>query len=219
MSLIKPSDPKAQKLVDFLVGVVSRIKFTRETFRILFEDDNAKKIMEKAGNAFFKDINGILIDYLLLEFTKIADRAKSGKNRNTTLEYIAQSIDWPAKTRKELECLTQKAHAFQKKIKKARDKLLAHYDVSAILKNKKFGDFPLGEDLDFIETLESFCNIAHRETHGRIAGDFATGYAGDAVDLLKMLRMGLAFDQLFKKSRGEEKLNLHDLLNSIDNTR
>ena len=61
--------------------------------------------MNKTAPSFFDDLNRILHNYILLEFSKITDPATTGGNENLSVDNLIESIDWPQDLQSKLTVL------------------------------------------------------------------------------------------------------------------
>src|SRR5438034_5077746 len=97
------------------------------THRVLF-DDNPNGEDSKYG-ALLGRLSEITADYALLQLAKLHDRARG---KNLSLEYIIEGGDWDDETETTLRQLHSQLDAFYRQIKPARDKILAHSDLTTI---------------------------------------------------------------------------------------
>ena len=212
MNKLKPTDKAACEMVenfrDYFIGLKAKLDIYEE----LFENDEAKLLMEKTAKAFFLDFNEIIVSFLLLEFAKITDRecsnTKEGKRENFTVDNLINFIDWPDSIRGRLEELKSETKSFHSLIETARNRLLAHYDKEAFLNNVVLGTFTSDEWVKFIETLKEICDITHQACFGSIVGDIVVSMPGDVQDFKKALRKAFVYDKLFSEGNTEEKAKL-----------
>ena len=168
--------------------------------------------MEKTAPSFFADLNRILHSYLLLEFAKIIDPARTGEKENFTVDNLIVTINWPQDIRDRLTSLRDKTKGFRSHILGARHKLLAHTDKEAFLADKTLGEFPEGEDKVFLETLQEVCDITHEACFGTIFGQMVLTKAGDVINFRRTLENAVAFNDLLLESSGQEKTRLYSYL-------
>jgi hypothetical protein len=203
---------EAAELVKKFCNIVFRFHVLHHTYKELFEDEDAHILMENTANSFFSDLNTILHHYILLEFAKITDPAKTGKNENFTIDNLIESIDWPEDILSTLTSLSDKAKKFRDYLIEARHKLLAHMDKGVHLNGKNIGGFPEGEEELFLQTLKEICETTHKACFDTIYGDIAVAKEGDVQDLKKTLKRALAFDKKFSESTGKELSELFALV-------
>jgi hypothetical protein len=176
--------------------------------------------------SFFLDLNRILQEYLLLECAKITDPATTHGDTNFTVDYLVQNICWPSDKAilekltslpddhkdilQELKSLQLIAQGLRGDIKSARNKLLAHLDMSAVLSSKPLGEFPEGNAKTFFCALQKLCNITHEACFGTIYGEMSTITVGggDVINLRKTLECAVAFKEALSESSGQEKTHL-----------
>lgn len=208
-------DEKTKKIVKSFCGQVHNLRIVRHMYKELFETENSYVLMEKTAPSFFAHLNTILQNYLLLEFAKISDPAKSFGNENFTVDNLLLNIDWPQDIKKRLESQNDIIKDFRGYIKKARHKLLAHSDKETFLAQKQLGEFPEGKDEDFLKALEEICNITHDACFGIIYGSMVVTGVGDVISFKRKLLNGLAFDKLLEKSDKKEKSNMYSVLDEV----
>ncbi len=228
LETISYTDETAKEIVERFCGHVHWLVRVRYTFKVLFEDEqpSCQTLIKKTASSFFDDLNRILREYLLLECAKITDRPTTYGDTNFTVDYLVQNICWPSDKAilekmaslpdghkdilQELKSLQRIAQGFREDIKLARDKLLAHLDMSAVLSSKLLGVFTEGKDKTFFCALEKLCNITHEACFGTIYGEMLpiTGGGGDVINLRKALEDALAFREALSKSSGQEKTDL-----------
>jgi hypothetical protein len=206
------TDSTAKDTVETFCNQVFWLRTTRRIYKELFEEEDSRILMEKTASSFFSHLSTVLQNYLLLEFVKITDPPRTGKNENLTVENIVVSIDWPAPVKDKLQALSKKTRVFRGYVLEARNKLLAHSDKDAFLAGKPLGAFPEGEDETFLKTLEEICNLAHEVCFGSVFGHLLLAAPGDVIDFKKSLFNSIAFDQLLSESEGQEKIKLYSYL-------
>ena len=213
---LQHTDPAVSKMVRRFCNYLARLRAIHNIYKKLYENDEAKQIMEKTAQSFFVNLNVILNNYLLLEFAKITDPEASivkGKiEENFTVNNLIMRVDWPKNIMSKLEPLRKEANTFRDYIKNARDKLLAHLDKETFLNGKVLGGFPLGKEEKFLSVLEEICNITHEACFNSIYGSISVSMEGDVEDLKKALKRALVFDRVFSESKGEEKAKLFKYL-------
>jgi hypothetical protein len=228
LKTISYTDETAKEIVERFCGHVHWLVRVRHIFKVLFEDEqpSCRTLMEQTASSFFADLNRILQEYLLLECAKITDPAATGNHENFTVAYLIENIRWPSDEAilgkltslpddhkgllQELKSLRAIARCFRRDIKLARNKLLAHLDMSAVLSSKPLGEFPEGKDEIFFCALQKLCNITHEACFGTIYGEMSpiTVGGGDVINLRKTLECAVAFEEALSESSGQEKTHL-----------
>lgn len=208
MKTILYTDEAAKKIVKKFCNQVFHLRVGRHIYRELFENEEAQTLMERTAASFFNNLNTMLHNYLLLEFIKITDPAKSKDKENFTVDNLVVSIDWPRKTREKLSLLSDKTKDFRSRILDARNKLLAHTDKETFLAERTLGAFPEGKDEVFLKALQEVCDVAHEACFGSIFGQMRLAMPGDVIDFKRMLENAVAFNELLSESSGKEKTRL-----------
>jgi hypothetical protein len=229
LKTISYTDETAKEIVKKFCDHVHWLVRVRHTFKVLFEDEqpSCQTLMKKTAWSFFVDLNRILHEYLLLECAKITDPPTTTRgDTNFTVDYLVQNICWPSDKAilekltslpddhkdilQELKSLQAIARCFRRDIKLARNKLLAHLDMSAVLVSKPLGEFPEGKDEIFFCALQKLCNITHEACFGTIYGEMSTITVGggDVINLRKTLECAVAFKEALSESSGQEKTHL-----------
>lgn len=210
------TDPAVSIMVKCFCNYVVWLRSVHNMYKELYENDKADQLMDKTAQSFFDDLNVILINYLLLEFSKITDRAtiqvKGDNIANFTVDNLITCVNWPDKIMSSLEPLRKEVKTFRGYIENARHKLLAHYDKETFLNGKVIGGFPLGENERFLSVLEKICDITHEACFNSIFGSISVSMHGDVEDLKKALKKALVFDRLFSESKGKETAKLFNYL-------
>jgi len=217
MTKSHPQDADTRRLVERFCEQVFWLKQVHRIVRELFEDRSAQWRMEKTAPVFFQNLNGILIEYLLLEVTKLTDPATSLTGReNLTLANLIDTVEWPSDRLKDIEEINTKVQSFREYIKPARDRRLAHNDKTTVMSEESLGAFPEGKDEEMLAALERVCDLFHRASFGETFGSMVCGHPGDVLDLKHALARAIAFDKLLSESTGDDlrRLNgsLHDVL-------
>lgn len=212
---LNPKDDVARKMVKRFCSFVVYLKAIHRIGEELQSDAEAQRLMNQTAPMFFTDINEILIRYFILASANITDRPRTfGKYENFTITNLLETIDWPESVAIDLSRLNGVAQSFYKNIKDARDKLLAHFDKDTFLSDTTLGKFAKGDDKKFIEALEKMCDLFHCASFDCIHGDIVVSTPGDVLDLKSALKRAVAFEKLFKESKGEEKQKLFEYLQS-----
>ena len=215
LKMISHTDGAAKKIVEKFCGQVVWLLNVRRIYAELFEDEQSQVLMEKTASSFFGDLSRIMHGYLLLEFAKITDRAKTSEKENFTIDNLIESIEWPPDIREELKALRDKTMLFRNYILPARHKLLAHTDKETFLADGTLGKFPEGEDEVFLETLQRVCDVTYKACFGEVFGQISLAMQGDVIDFKGALEKAVAFDELLSESSGQEKARLYSYLQKL----
>jgi hypothetical protein len=178
------------------IGHWVSIRFVRDTFAFLYEEKSSVYYLSNAANEFFGRLSDILRDYLCLAYARVLDRYDAAHS-NFTIEYLFKLKEWTEPEKTTLTNLYAGIQDFKQYVWKARNKVLAHNDLKTYLgKGGPVGGFPEGKDLEFIHDVERFVDVIHKEAFGETIGEIVTSNPGDAQDLIRYLRFGLAVDRL-----------------------
>jgi hypothetical protein len=212
------ADKSKQEVAAFCNHFAS-LKAEHHTFRELFDDERLCGLMEQTAREFFLKLKKLMHEHLLLEFAKLMDPAKSRIKKDVNLENFTvhnlyETINWSKCTKRKLENLVVRIDSFREYLKPARNKILAHSDKETKMSGAQLGEFPEGEDSQFIANVEEICNLMYAECFGIIFGDIGVTIAGDVHDFMKMIGKAATYDELFKASTGEERVKLFELLRS-----
>ncbi len=134
--------------------------------RKLFEDN---PLLSRLGRSraldFLRRLNPITQEYALHEIVKLHDPAEQFGRENLTIEYVIQFGQWDPQSlrrlndlRLEMETLLPVKDKAQG-IGAARNRVLSHNDLEAVLNDQTLGSFPLGADQQYFEKLREFANI------------------------------------------------------------
>lgn len=217
MTKQQPNDESVQLLVGSFCRSVHRLKSLHYTFNALFARGKDKTLLEQAAPLFFSDLNQILIDYILLEFAKLTDpaRSKRGQYENLTVDYLLTSIEWTPECMSSIREAKKTISKLREYIKTARDNVLAHRNVDAALSGESYGAFPEGMEVNVIRALEFMANELHRASTGKVYGVMAPGNIGDAHELKSILIDGIAFRKLLSATRDENLDRLYAIREEV----
>jgi HEPN superfamily AbiU2-like protein len=162
-------------------------------------DDKERALMEAISPSFFLDIGQVLAEYAVLSACRIADPANEGdKNENFTLEFFVNCFPPNSATFQQLDQLHQAMSKHRKKIKPARDKLVAHADRTAIRNGQPLGMATWQEWNEFWTALKDFVRLLNEKVLGTPFEIDVAGVSGDAEMLLKSLRQSHHFEKLLR---------------------
>ena len=178
------------------------------TYRAFYESGSkTDDVMRRSAPWFFHDFNLIIIDYLILEICKVTDRSVTMGRENLTVENLWDQLNavgmiqnGASEIRSSYECVKN----YKDFIKDARNRLVAHFDKETVLKGEGLGGHDADEVYVFFDNLEIFSDCV-----GRLVGagpqSFKWGSPGpgDALDLLKVLKRGLANNEKFEVEGAE----------------
>jgi len=210
-------DEEAKQIIKRFCDMVFWLKDVHYIFHELVDEEDSRRLLERTAHTFFLDINNIVADCFLLEVAKLSDPATSsvGKRENFTLDNLVETILWPDEYEKRIRKQKDTVQSFRQDINEARNRLLAHYDKSLIMNGDVLGSFTEGKDREVMKALEEICDLMHHAAFGVIYGEMVPQCSGDVLDLRKYLLMGLAFEELFSNSEGDDLARLNELLEKV----
>ena len=161
------------------------------THRILFDDNPRKAELQKSfGGDALGRLSIVSQEYLLLQIAKLNDNHSSYSGSNLSIKYIVKSGDWPPAVNE----LANELNKFSENLKIARNKLIAHNDLTTIQSsNSGYGAFDESAGLDYIKNLEKFANLISESLTGE-SFTFNTLADNDAKGLEQLINSG--FDSL-----------------------
>lgn len=145
-----------------------------------------------------KLINGALIDHVLLQFHLVTEKANFNKTDKNLSVFFFLEWSWESDVARKLNTLAEKLKKFVdfKKNENPRHKLLAHWDVTTILKAKEpLGSFPPGEEVDFFEDLNEFIKNIESSMGYNEKWDIFTEGNADEDKLLKIIKNGSSINR------------------------
>jgi AbiU2 len=158
--------------------------------------ENERTMMEGIAPSFFLDLGQVLAEYVILAACRITDPAEDGKDENLTIETFINSFPADSQTSKQLDELRQRMEQLRKKIRPARNKLIAHADRDAIREGKPLGEASWKEWDEFWAALKNFVRILNEKTIGKPYEIDIAGVYGDAEMLVKSLQQSGFFETL-----------------------
>ena len=188
-------------------------------YQSLCEADPRNGVLCKSvAPMLFDDLNRILINNMVLQFSKITDPAKSGRkdnpNLNITTNYIVKEIAWPDDVRQKLQSINQRLNKFRKYIEPARSKRIAHVDLPAQMEKwEALGKFPKGADEQFVQDLQEFINVAYGHFHqGSVCPIDPGTTSTDTYRLVRALEKSVVFDCCTHCDDNEKNIALLDYI-------
>ena len=159
------------------------------TYTALYESgETVKIIMNSSAPVFFQDLNGILIEYIMLQVCKITDPAKTGGKPNLTCLAVNASLEKTGLMTDEITSHSRGIMEYRKLVKDARNKLISHADLNTVLSGLTLGEHSKEDVEKFFECLQGYTD-AVGNTIGVGPLDFrVTAGSGDVLDLIKILR-------------------------------
>lgn len=199
-----PPDPAT--IVDEFCVICTRARNDYDLYRSLFEvDPRNLNLFTTVAPLCFSDLSRILVENLLLQFSKITDPASTGKKINLTTNFIFEKIRWPHAVAKRLGEVNDRLNVFRQYIEPARSKRIAHVDLpSQIERLEDLGKFPKGADSQFLQDLQTFIDIAYGHFHNGRQCSITAAMSTDTHQLIRALSKSIVFDRCPKCADGEK---------------
>jgi hypothetical protein len=159
----KDIDPMS--VVREFATVCANTSMAYSLYRHLFEQDQHRlRLYDEIAPLTFHDLSGIVGQYVLLQFAKLTDPAKTGRHFNLTSNYIVEMLPWPDDVRVRLAATNDRLMEFRAHIEEGRSKRIAHTDLAAqMARLDRMGGFLAGADRQFLRDLQEFVDIAAGE--------------------------------------------------------
>lgn len=186
-----------QRIVEAFCKECAWARIVYDQYSKLFEQGDVRlNLLDKIASTFFRDLSEIMKDYLLAQICKLTDPAKTLGKPNLTADYLIEYLPWTPDKKEELAQISLKLSSFRKHIVHARNKILAHNDLTTSLDVNTLGAFPEGEEKVFWENLQDFVNVAYGHYFGSpYPIDAISQY--DADDLINALKKSVDYDEYF----------------------
>ncbi len=205
-----PPNPAA--IIDDFCDICTSARTDYDLYRGLFESDPSNHdLFRSIAPLCFEDIRRIMEENLFLQFSKITDPAATGKKSNLTTNYILEKINWPDAVARKLREVNDRLKVFRQYIEPARSKRIAHVDVSAQVERlENLGAFPKGADVQFLQDLQTFINIAYSHFHNGGNRPIGVAMSTDTHQLVRALEKAVVFDRCAKCNAGERSVAILD---------
>jgi hypothetical protein len=192
------SDPKV--IIDNFCIICERVWMDYSLYLSLFETDRRTlDLYTSVAPLCFKDLNDILISYLIIQFSKITDPANTGKKSNLTTNYILEKLIWPDDVHQKLREVNERLMSFRQCIEPARSRRVVHVDISAQIEQlENLGEFLKGTDKKFLQDLQTFVNIAYGHFYNGAPHPIDVAMSTDTHQLIRALEKSVIFDRCSK---------------------
>lgn len=132
-------------------------------YTALYECEPHVALLQRTADAFFSDVQEVVVRHLILEVCVLTDPAASGKDRdNLTVERIEKRLKEKALHSEEIGNLRSRLVSHGNKIRPARHKVIAHADLPTSLIGDQFGQASDGEWQQWWNDLQAFCDETGR---------------------------------------------------------
>lgn len=162
------------------------------TYAALFESDQpTKEILSRTAQTFFDELNIIFIEYCLLQVCKLTDPSNSKGRDNLTFKHLNGLLGAKNLLTPEIIAASNGLESYRNLIKDGRNRIISHADKETLLADLVLGAHEESDVHAFFENLHKYVDAV-----GIAVGvgplDFrTTAGPGDALDLLRYLRVGL----------------------------
>ena len=168
-------------------------------FRTLFEGADLKReLLQTTAPTFFGDLNGLLIEHVVLHICRLTDEAQTMGRKNLTAKFLVACSDWSnaPDTFAKVKTINDSIHNFRDRIVPARNMFIAHHDLSAVRLDQPLGAALHAEWKQFWLDLEEFLDLMLQHHTGPNAHSYLNEIAGlsDADSLVTALRNAKFFE-------------------------
>ena len=137
------------------------------TRRAIFDNNqDVDKLMKSECGAFFSRLSEVTQEYALLQLIKLHDPAVMGNGINLTFEYVINFGGWDQETVLKLQSILSQLDQLKQSIKPARNKVICHNDLKAIIDDLPLGEFDKDKDVEYFNALQEFVNIVYDKAKG-----------------------------------------------------
>lgn len=128
--------------------------------RGLFDDNAELEQLGRTHSAQLLAHLGIITRRdLLHQIAKLHDPARQFGQSNLSIGFVIDNGLWDRETRMRLSMVRAKLDGFAELLRQARNKLMAHNDLAAILADQPLGQFPFGADIEYFKNLQELVDI------------------------------------------------------------
>ena len=154
----------------------------------LYESEAASRVMSATAPLFFHDLNRILIDYCLLQISRLTDPPRSMGRENLTVEHINEMLATEHRLTPAILAASQELRNYRTLIIEARNRIISHADKQTALDNLPLGEHSRTDVVKFFENLYRYVDeVGCAIDLGPL--DFrSTSGPGDVVELLRYLK-------------------------------
>ena len=168
-------------------------------FATLFKGSDLKReLLQTTAPTFFGDLNGLLIEHLVLRICRLTDEAQTMGRKNLTVKFLTEHSDWSnaPDVLAKLKPISDSIHNFRKRILPARKWFIAHLDLSAVRLQEPLGAASDAEWKQFWLDLQDFLELMFRHHVDQDSQFYLTEIAriSDADSLLTALRNAKLFE-------------------------
>lgn len=128
----------------------------------LFDNNTDPENTIGKAQCFTSRLSIITQEYTLQQICKLHDPATQRDKVNLTIDYIYRFGNW-GKLSSDVLIIKDNLSGLATKLNAARNKVLAHNDLEALMKNETLGQFSQGADELYFKELQSLVNLVHEK--------------------------------------------------------
>jgi hypothetical protein len=204
---------KEKEIVKKLNDKIIQYKYDLLQFKKIFWGDSQEYrnyLIKESSIDFFRHINGLFWDRLVLSISKLTDKYEAGSNKNISIDYVIYLAE-----KKKMNCsekikvLYGQCFSEVKHIRKYRSKFVAHQDFNSAFKSDL--SVNIGDVEKAFSKIENIMNIFHLEYEGVQWSFNLDGYK-DANSLMYFIEQALIYEYFKEKRNDYEK----DMIEEIE---
>ena len=170
-------------------------------YQVLFEGSELQReLLHNTADKFFRDLNRLLIEHLILQICKLTDPETTTGKRNLTIAFLINNADFATNPRDvvKLKRIAARIEKFRKRILPARNQLISHLDLEAALGRKSLGGASVKSWLEFWLDLQDLVAILHKRYVSKTVPFHLNGVAmiSDADQLVRAIKESSYFQIL-----------------------
>lgn len=135
------------------------------THKYLFDENGTPETNIAKATYFTSRLSVITQEYALQQISKLHDPAIQQSSLNLSIDYVVRFGNWGDKEQS-IKLLASQLAELWHALKPARNKVLAHNDLEALLNDTALGAFPKGTDDGYFSALQSLVNEVHEKWLG-----------------------------------------------------
>ena len=168
-------------------------------FEILFRGSDLKReLLQTTALKFFRDLNMLYIEHLVLHVCRLTDDAQMAGRKNLTVKFLIEHSDFSTAPEMldKLQRISADIHAFRRLILPARHRFISHLDLEAVRLDQPLGATSDAQWYQFWLDLQDFLELMfqhHVDPNSHFYLNAVTGLS-DVDSLLMALRSAKIFD-------------------------
>jgi len=165
---------------------------------ILYDEGDLRRLLlHRVAPTFFSDLHQVLIEQLVSQICRLTDPPVTLGKANLTIDYVLREADFTGAPEELARALAvrDRIQSFRAKILPARNKLISHLDLDAVMAGKPLGPASTTEWAQFWDDLEEFIHVVHTR-YVDPSGIFMlndVGMISDAESVVKALKESTYF--------------------------